>query len=150
VKLHIGTAHVQTVLDQLAGWFPGRGEELAKVGEKAKLGLELDVKPMRQRHTQSQRGAYWACLHEFGRALGYTAAETESLLHPVICSEAFGVRDHKTVVCRGESYTWPVPSETSSKTADGRVRDVETYNILIDTLLRFAGEYGVYVEGRRA
>lgn len=105
---------------------------------------------MRQRHTDSQRGAYWATLHDLGRELGYSVAEAESLLHPVICAECWGVKDHRSIRCRGEQYEWPVPAETSSKDADGKVRDVDTYNELIETLLRLGSQYGVYLEIKRA
>lgn len=150
MKVYIGTAHTQPVLDQLSRWFPGRGEEIERLAKRAKLGLELVVTPMRQRHSDSQRGAYWAMLHELGRELGYSVAETESLLHPVICAEAFGMKGHRSIQCRGEQYKWPVPAETSSKDADGKVRDVETYNELIETLLRLGSQYGVYLEIKRA
>lgn len=150
MKLLAGNPQARAVLDQLIDWFPGRRGEIEKVAEKAALGVQLDVSPMRRRHSKSQRGAYWATLHELGRELGYSARETEDLLHPVICSETWGVREHRMIRCRGEHYSWPIPAETSSKDADGKVRDVETYNQLIDTLLRFAAEYGVVLEIKSA
>jgi len=55
-----------------------------------------------------------------------------------------------SIRCRGQEYQWPVPAETSSKDAEGKVRDAETYSILIDTLLRLGAEYGVMLEVKSA
>lgn len=148
MKFQIPLVHVQRALDWLSGQFPGRGEEIARLGKRAQIGLELDVKPIRARHTKEQQGAYWASLHEFGRHLGYSAHETEEYLHPVICAETYGISGHRSIRCRGADYQWPVPRETSSKDADGNARDVETYSHLIDTLIRFAAEYGYVIEIR--
>lgn len=146
MKLLAGTAQSTLLLDQIGAVFPGRLDEIEQLRKRAALGVEITVAPMRRRHSDSQRGLYWSSLHQFGRHLGYSAPETESLLHPVICAQAFGVRDHKEIVCRGERYSWPVPTETSSKDADGRVRDVETYGHLIEALMQFAAEYGYVIE----
>lgn len=145
MKLHVGTNNVKTVLGQLMGWFPGRGAELAKIGEKAKLGLELDVKPLRQRHSKEQQAYYWLAVHAFGKWLGYEAHEVESLLHPAVCAATWGVKDHRTIHCQGQTYKWPVPNERSSVDADGKKRDAETYSELIESLIRFAADYGYVV-----
>lgn len=148
MKLNAGTNLTVDILDAMCRWFPARRDDFNKLAEKARLGLQVEVTPIRQRHTTSQRGAYWACLNVLGRELGYSARETEDYLHPVICAETWGVKDHRTIQCRGEQYSWPVPAETSSKDADGKVRDALTYGALIDTLLRFGAEYGVVLEIR--
>ena len=149
MRLQIGTRNLPDVIQQLARWFPARAAQLAKLEAKCVLGLEVTLAPMKRRHSNEQRGAYWASLHESARHLGYTAREAESLLHPVICAEAFGQAASRQIVCRGQTYNWPVPAETSSKDADGRVRDVETYSALIETLIRFAAEYGYVIEIER-
>lgn len=142
MKVQLGNVQARAVIEQFARWLPGRADQIRKLGEKCQIGLQIELSPMKRAHSQSQRGAYWASLHEFGRALGYSAHETESLLHPVICTQAFGSAGHKEITCRGQTYSWPVPAETSSKTAEGQVRDVETYGILMEALQQFAAEYG--------
>ena len=146
MRLMVGTSQAPDLMGFLVSLMPGKRAELDALGAKAKLGLQLDVTAIRRRHTKPQQAAYWACLHELGRELGYSAAETENYLHPAVCSEAFGMSGHRSIRCRGQEYQWPVPAETSSKDSEGKVRDAETYSILIDTLLRFGSEYGVMLE----
>ncbi len=142
MKLQLGNKQAAAVLEQFARWLPGRAEQIAKLGAKCQIGLQVELLPMKRKHTDSQRGAYWASLHEFGRELGYSTHETETLLHAVICTEAFGSGGHREITCKGKTYSWPIPAETSSKTADGRARDIETYGALMEALQRFAAEYG--------
>lgn len=146
MRRNIGSAQVGPVVEFLARALPQDRDELERMAKRARIGLRLELSVLRPRHSDEQRRAYWASLHEFGRHLGYEADESEQFLHPVVCSAAFGVRDERRIVCQGREYTWPVPAETSSKDADGNVRDVETYSRLIDALIRFAAEHGFVVE----
>lgn len=146
MKLQVPLVHVEPAAGFLKRLFPGREQELDRLVKRAQIGLEMTLRPMRSRHSKEQQGAYWASLHEFGRYLGYNAIETEQYLHPVICSAAYGVKGHRDIRVLGQSYSWPIPRETSSKDADGSVRDIETYSILIDSLIRFAAEHGYVIE----
>lgn len=146
MKLNIGTRQLDDVFDQLVRWFPARMGDLEAIRGKCVLGLALDISPLRSRHTDPQRAAYWSALHRFGDALGYSAAESENLLHNVVLAEAFGTQGIREITTRGKQYAWPIPAERSSKDSEGRVRDRETYSALIETLLRLAAEYGVVLE----
>ena len=146
MKLMVGTRYLDDVLHQLARWFPARAKELDAMREKCVLGLQIDLAPLKRRHSDSQRGAYWAALHEFGKHVGYSARETETLLHEAILAECYGTAGAKEIMVRGKAYHWPVPAERSSKDADGRARDVDTYSALIETLLRVAAEYGYVIQ----
>jgi hypothetical protein len=145
MKLQIGTRYLDDVFQQLARWFPARSAELAKIREACVLGVQIDVAPLKRKHTSEQQRAYWKFLHEVGRHLGYSARETETLLHDAMLVECFGSAGAKQMRVRGEVYSWPVPAERSSKDADGRARDVETYSALIETLLRVAAEHGYLI-----
>lgn len=145
MRLFIGTRYLDDVFQQLARWFPARSAELAKMRDACVLGLQIDVAPMKRKHTSEQQRAYWASLHEFGRFLGYSARETETLLHEAMLCECFGSAGVKEMRVRGQVHSWPVPAERSSKDADGRPRDVETYSALIETLLRVAAEHGFII-----
>lgn len=146
MKVSIGTRNLGDVFEQLIRWIPSRRAELEAIRGKCVLGVSIDIAPLRSRHTEPQRAAYWSALHRFGDALGYSAAESENLLHNVVLSEAFGTQGIREITTRGKQYAWPVPAERSSKDSEGRVRDRETYSQLIETLLRLAAEYGVVLE----
>jgi hypothetical protein len=146
MKFQLGTRHLDDVFAQLIRWMPSRRAELEVIRGKCVLGVSIDITPLRSRHTEPQRAAYWSALHRFGDALGYSAAESEMLLHNVVLAEAFGTRGTREIRTRGKQYAWPVPAERSSKDAEGRARDRETYSALIETLLRLAAEYGVVLE----
>jgi hypothetical protein len=150
MKLAIGTRQMGAVIDQLARWFPARETQLRRLQEQCHIGLQIELAPMRRRSTDAQRGAYWAGLHELGRHLGYSARESETLLHEVILAECYGVSGSREIRAGGKVYQWPRPAERSSRKPDGGPRDVETYSELIETLLRFAAEYGCVIEIERA
>lgn len=133
------------VLGVFKKWYPGRVEELERIEKKASV-VVLEISAKKDRHTKEQQGGYWAALHEFGRFLGYSAHEAEEMLHPAVCTAAFGQRGTRFLRSGGVTYSWPVPRATSSKDEDGNPRDVETYSMLIDSLLRLASEYGCYLE----
>lgn len=145
MKLMVGTRILPDVIQQLARWFPARAADLACVEEQSVLGLQMDLAPLKRRHSDSQRGAYWSGLHEFAAHLGYSKREAETLLHEVMLCETYGTKEAREIVASGQTYRWPVPAERSSKDADGRVRDVQTYSELIETLLRVAAEHGYII-----
>lgn len=142
MRMMAGTRIVTDVIQQLARWFPALSAELSDIESKAVLGLQIDVSPLKRRHSDSQRGAYWASLHEFAAHLGYSKREAETLLHEIILCETYGTKEAREIVAGGQAYRWPVPAERSSVDADGRPRDVETYSELIETLMRVAAEHG--------
>lgn len=148
MKLLAGTRVLPDVIHQLARWFPARAADLDKLESQCALGLQLDLAPLKSKHSDSQRGAYWSALSEFGKHLGYSARETESLLHEVMLCECYGTSGAREIVTGGETYRWPTPAERSSKDAEGRVRDVQTYSDLIETLLRVAAEHGYIIDIR--
>jgi hypothetical protein len=145
VKLQFGTTQAAAVLEQFARWLPARAEQFQRIGKRARLGIEVTIAEIKPAHSRDQQGYYWLSLHQFGKWLGYTAHETETLLHPVICVETWGQSDTREITCRGRTYQWPTPKETSSKDSDGKKRDAETYSELIETLIRFAAEQGFVV-----
>lgn len=145
MKLLLGTRYLDDVFQQLVRWFPARSAELAKMREACVLGLQIDVAPLKRKHTSEQQRTYWKFLHEFGRFLGYSAREVETLLHDALLVECFGSAGVREMRVRGEVHHWPVPAERSSKDAAGRARDVETYSALIETLLRVAAEHGYLI-----
>lgn len=144
--MKFNTLAVREVIDALMPLVPGLQEQFVRLGNRSKHGLTVELKPIRMKHSQQQQGYYWRSLHAFGRHLGYSAHESETLLHPAVCAAAFGLSDHREIHIQGRTYQWPVPRETSSKDADGNVRDMETYSTLIETLIRFAAEHGYVVE----
>lgn len=145
MRLQFGTKQAPAILDQLARWLPARAGQLERMAEKCRLGIELTVEPIKPAHSNEMRAYYWMSLHAFGSWLGYSTRETEAMLHQVMCAECFGQDGEREITWRGKAYCWPVPRETSSKDAEGRKRDAETYSMLIETLIRFAGEQGYLV-----
>lgn len=150
MKLQFGTTQARIVLDQLKRWLPARAGAIDKLVGEARLGIEIELRVIKPAHSDEQRGLYWASLHAFGAWLGYSARETESLLHPLICVETWGQSGTRSFTLRGREYEWPVPAQTSSKDGDGRKRDRETYGALIDTLGRVAAEHGFVIDNRSA
>ncbi len=144
--MKFNTPKVAEVIDAMRPLVPGLGDQLTRLGNRSKQGLTVELKPVKAKHTSEQQGYYWRSLHAFGRHQGYDAHQAEHLLHPAICTAAFGLEGHRDITVAGQTYSWPVPKETSSKDADGNARDIETYSILIDTLIRFAAEHGFIVE----
>lgn len=94
--------------------------------------MGAEVKPIKRPHTRTQQGKYWVCLHEFGKAQGYSVGETETWLHNAILCEAYGTKEHKQI---GGSYV-AIPNQRSSDA------DIDEYSLLIETLLRVAGDQG--------
>jgi hypothetical protein len=146
VKLQFGSTQIAPLIAQFKRWLPARAKQLDKLLSDARLGIEIELRVIKPAHSNEQRGLYWSSLHDFGRWLGYSTRETESLLHAAICCEAFGQDGVMEQVICGRTYSWAVPRETSSKTTDGRKRDAETYGELIDTLARVASEHGFVIE----
>ena len=138
------------VIDQLARWFPARETQLRKLQEQCYVGLQIELAPMRRKHSGEQRGAYWSAVHQLGRHLGYSARESETLLHDAILAECYGVAGAREITMGGKVYSWPRPAERSSRKPDGGPRDVQTYSELIETVLRLAAEYGCVIEIERA
>lgn len=145
MKVQFGTALSKVVLAQVAKWLPARALDLERIAKKASLGIEMTIVEIKPAHTDSMRAYYWTSLHAFGTWLGYSARETEAMLHPLMCAECFGQEGAREIRWKGRAWCWPVPKETSSKDADGRKRDRETYSALIETLIRFAAEQGYVV-----
>ena len=143
MKLMLGTAKTATAIAWLSDLFPGRRQELEKL--RAPLGIEINVAAIKPAYSGEQQGYYWRSLHAFGEHLGYSRGEVETHLHPVICADAYGHEDTRTLIFRGHEYAWPVPRETSSKDANGRKRDHETYSVLIESLIRFAADNGYVI-----
>lgn len=95
--------------------------------------LEIKVEERRPRHTSEQEGLYRASLHAYGKELGYTARESDHLIHETLLCEAFGV--DKAYVSRGIVRERPLKRSASLS--------IEDYSTLIDTLFRHAAENGV-------
>jgi len=91
--------------------------------------LVVTIKAQSPAHTPEQQGLYWSTLHEWGRELGYSVKETETILHNMVLCEAYGVASY--VEFKGAR--WPVPKERSSG------QDVEHYSLLIQTLMNLTG-----------
>ena len=94
------------------------------------LGVEIDLKWVTAKHTDEQRGYYWKYLKEWGAFLGYTARESEELLHNEVLCEAYGVRDFVTI----NNAVHGLPKERSSR------QDRENYSLLIDTMIMLAAQ----------
>lgn len=146
MKLQFGSTQIAPLIAQFKRWLPARSKQFEKLESDARLGIEVELRVIKPSHSDEQRGLYWRGLHAFGQWLGYSTRETESLLHAAICCEAYGQAGVREQVICGRTYTWAVPRETSSKTADGKKRDAETYALLIDTLTRVAGDHGFVIE----
>ncbi len=74
-------------------------------------GISVTIKPLTKAQTESQRGIYWASLHEFGEYLGYTKRESETFLHNAVLCYAYGVKETKRI---GGSVV-EIPNQRSSK-----------------------------------
>lgn len=135
MKLRCGNGfEARRVLAMLASHWPRQHDEIMEMAD-AKLGLDVEVKPIKSKHTDPQRGYYWRSLHFWGGCLGYTAKESETLLHLAVCCEAFGVKETRRI---GNSVV-EIPNHTSSKLH----RD--DYSLLIDRMLQMAAVSGVNV-----
>lgn len=135
MKLKSGNGiEARRFLAMLASLWPRQREEIMALAD-SKLGLDVEVKPIRAKHTDPQRGYYWRSLHFWGDCLGYTAKEAETLLHMAVCCEAFGVKETR----RMGNNVVEIPNHTSSRLH----RD--DYSLLIDRMLYLAGQSGVNV-----
>lgn len=94
--------------------------------------LGATLKPRKRKHTRSQQGKYWACLHEFGEWLGYSKGETETILHNAILCNAFGSEPPKMVF----GVLTSLPNRRSS------TADRDEYSVLIETLNGVAADHG--------
>ena len=88
------------------------------------------VVEVKGKHTDEQRGFYWAHLHKWGKELGYSVKETEIVLHNAVLCDAYGI-DH---YINFKGVAWPVPKERSHD------QDVEQYMVLINSLERMMEE----------
>lgn len=122
--------YLQAEIDTFRGWSEFLGG----------MGYQLTLEQIKPKQTDSQRGMYWASLHEFGKHLGYDARETEAILHNHILCCAYGVKETREI---GGSRI-EIPNERSSK------QNREDYAHLIDTLMRVAAEEGFYIEPSRS
>ena len=146
MRLYAGTRLLPIVLDALNLWFPRNQADLLELRGKCDLGLQIDITPIKRKHTDSQKGAYWASLHELGKHLGYTPRLVETLLHDTMLCEAYGTLEVASLMVNGEFMRYPIPKARSSVDEQGRARDVQTYSLLIETLLRVSAEYGYYID----
>ena len=121
--------------------------EIVKIVEKITMGVSVEIKATKPKHTDEQRGYYWSSLHNLGKEIGYSVRETEEYLHKIMCCHAFGVKEDISARLRdGSTAIISIPKATSSHDETGAPRSRETYSELIDTMLRIASEdYGVYL-----
>ena len=133
MKLTIGPDIAVGVLVDLAKRFPTRLPEWQTLADKP---ITIEVKVFKPRHTSEQQGKYWASLKEWGKQLGYSAKESEEILHEAVLCETYGTE--KTVQYRGRIRQ--IPKKRSHD------RDIEEYSELIETMMRMASEDGVYIE----
>jgi hypothetical protein len=92
------------------------------------LGVDIKITKAKAAQTDSQRGLYWATLKEWGKTLGYSARESETLLHNAVLCEAYGVKETRTLY----GHVIEIPRLRSSKAK----RD--EYSTLLETLLRLS------------
>lgn len=101
-----------------------------RFAERKAFTVEFDE--ARPRHSDEQRGYYWASLKEWGKHLGYNAKETEEILHREIMCRAFGIE--RTIERGGMVIN--IPNGSSSKLSK------QAYSELIQELIITAGEDG--------
>ena len=100
--------------------------------------IEVHIKPLVLAHTSEQQGLYRSLLHEYGKELGYSAKESDLILHESILCETFGIL--KSLVFRGRISN--IPCKRSGKLS------IEDYSLLIETLMRLAAEDGIVLESK--
>lgn len=134
MKLKVPAVHTNVILSALLKIKPDLN--LDSLERLANHPLIVEISRVRGLHTEAQRKHYWALLHELGLSLGYTARESEIVLHNHMLCEAFGT-DH---TLKFRNVSWPVPRVRS--------RDLDTaqYSQLIDVLERVAAENGVGID----
>jgi len=94
--------------------------------------LGAKVTPIKAKHTRSQQGKYWACLHEYGLWAGYSKGEVETHLHNAILCNAYGHGQPRMIL----GVMTAIPKQRSSSA------DIDEYSELIETLIRVAAEDG--------
>lgn len=100
------------------------------------LGVSIEARGIKPQQTDEQRGYYWLSLKSWGNHLGYSAKESEEILHRHICCVAFGVKETKRI----GGMIIEIPEMRSSRL------NREEYSVLIETLIREAAEDGFVIE----
>ncbi len=75
MKIRLGTKMVGPVIDQFARWLPARAEALRKMADSAKLGIEVEIAPVKPRRTLEANARYWAIITALAQYVGMTKAE---------------------------------------------------------------------------
>jgi len=99
------------------------------------LGFRFLFESVKAHQSDSQRHYYWMCLKLWGDSIGFSARESEEILHRAVLCEAFGVKETRMV--RGS--TIEIPNQRSSRLSR------EDYSLLIETMIRMAAENGFVV-----
>ena len=98
--------------------------------------IDMTVEHHKDRHSTEQERYYWKMLKEYwGHEIGYSARESEDVLHRAVLCEAFGTKGTRQI---GDTIV-SVPDRTSSRLSK------EDYALLIDTMQRMAGQMGIYI-----
>lgn len=132
MKLRLGNRMAAPVLDQMARWLPARAEQFRRMADKAQLGLEISVEPIKPRRTTDQNARYWLIVSALADYVGMTKGE----MHEEVLASVYG---YDTVEFRGSVRKRP--KQRSSKQA----RD--DFSKLIETADQWAAELGINWEG---
>lgn len=105
--------------------------------------IVITVNEFEPGHTSEQQGYYWMGLNAWGAHLGFTAHESELILHNSVLCSAYGTK--RTIKRAGSdgSIVVDVPNERSSS------QSIKAYSLLIEHLLRMAAEDGYVIPDPR-
>jgi len=129
VKLRLGSAIAQTVVDQFCKWSPRDAARLREI--EAPLGLEVEVKAIKPKRTVDQNARYWVIVTALADYVGMSKNE----MHNECLSEMHGF---DLVEFRGSAHKRP----------RGRSHNLtrEDFGTLMMIAERWAAELGVVWE----
>lgn len=96
--------------------------------EPSALGIEITIKPARQKRSNDQNAMLWAILTPLAEHLGYDKSE----IYEVVCCEALGFDE---VEFRGNVIRRP--------RLRGSRMNTQEFSLVIDLAERISAEYGV-------
>lgn len=128
MKVNVSSNNAPAVLEQFARWIPGSRERFEKMADAARLGLSVEIKPIRARRSLEQNAMYWSLVTALADEIGMTKGQ----MHDEALCELHG---YDLVEFRGEARKVPRGRSKNLTTAD--------FSALLEIVMQWCAEQGV-------